>query len=226
MTRHRALLLAAVALTAVVAVVATVRLSGAQDRPRPVAASAPATTSAAPVRVVIPGRPGESSTVTDSDHVQAPDGSTYTTLDAAFVRMMVPHHEQALAMADLAAGRATDARVTAFAARIRAAQAPEILRLRAWLQARGLPVDTGGHDHATMPGMQDDAAMTALAAARGGDFDRRFVTMMTAHHRGALRMTDDVLAGGTDQEIAELAGEIAVEQGSEIRRLADLGLTP
>jgi uncharacterized protein (DUF305 family) len=222
MTRQRSLLLAAVAAAAVLGVVVAARLPGPADAPRPAAASA----SAAPVRVVVPGRPGESSTVTDSDHVRAPDGSTYNTLDAAFVRMMVPHHEQALAMADLAPGRAADSRVAAFAERIRAAQAPEILRLRAWLQARGLPPAENGHAHATMPGMQDDASMAALAAGRGADFDRRFVTMMTAHHRGALEMTDGVLAGGTDQEIAELANEMAVEQGSEIRRLADLGVAP
>jgi uncharacterized protein (DUF305 family) len=175
----------------------------------PVGARASASAAAAPVRVVIPGRPGESATITDSDTVRAPDGSAYNTLDTAFVQMMIPHHAQALAMADLAAGRAGDPLVTAVAARIRAAQGPEITRLQAWLTERGL---------------QDDAAMTALGAARGADFDRRFVTMMTAHHRGALQMAGDVLAGGSDQTIAELANELAVEQGSEIRRLADLAV--
>lgn len=223
MNRQRASLLAAVAVLAVAGTVAATRLPDPAGAPRP--AAAPASTSATPVRVVVPGRPGESSTVTDSDHVRAPDGSTYNTLDATFVRMMVPHHAQAVTMADLAPGRAADPRVAAFAERIRAAQAPEIVRLRAWLQARGLNADAAGHAHATMAGMQDDSAMAALAAARGADFDRRFVTMMTAHHAGALQMTDDVLAGGTDQEIAELANEMAVEQGGEIRRLADLGLT-
>jgi uncharacterized protein (DUF305 family) len=75
-----------------------------------------------------------------------------------------------------------------------------------------------------MPGMQDAAALTALGAARGADFDRRFVTMMTAHHRGAVQMAGDVLAGGSDPTVAELANELAVEQGSEIRRMADLGV--
>jgi uncharacterized protein (DUF305 family) len=223
MNRQRALLLVAVAALAVAGTVAATRLPDTTGAPRQ--AAAPASASAAPVRVVVPGRPGESSTVTDSDHVRAPDGSTYNTLDATFVRMMVPHHAQAVAMAELAPGRAADPRVAAFAERIRAAQAPEILRLRAWLQARGLSAQEDRHEHATMPGMQDDAAMAALAAARGADFDRRFVTMMTDHHSGALRMTDDVLAGGSDQEIAELANEMAVEQSSEIRRLADLGVT-
>jgi hypothetical protein len=35
-------------------------------------------------------------------------------------------------------------------------------------------------------------------------------------------MAGDVLAGGTDQQLYEFANEMAVEQGSEIRRLAQL----
>jgi uncharacterized protein (DUF305 family) len=73
-----------------------------------------------------------------------------------------------------------------------------------------------------MPGMQTPTDMAALAAARGPDFDRRFVTMMTAHHRGAVQMAGDVLNGGTDQTVAELANEMAVEQGSEIRRMEQI----
>jgi uncharacterized protein (DUF305 family) len=216
-------------LPTVVAVLSVALAGGCTaDRPTrpagPAGAAPSASATAAPVRVIVPGRPGESGTVTDSDTVRAPDGSAYNTLDTTFVQMMIPHHEQALAMAGLAAGRAGDPQVSAVAARITAAQRPEITRLRAWLTERGLGATGSGHDHGAMPGMQDEAAMTALSAARGADFDRRFVTMMTAHHRGALQMAGDVLAGGSDQSIAELANELAVEQGSEIRRLADLGV--
>ena len=188
-------------------------------------AAAPGASSAPPVRVVLPGRPGESAVITDSDRVRAPDGSAYNSIDVAFVQMMIPHHEQALTMAALATGRAGDPRVVAVAQRIRAAQAPEIARLRAWLRERGLGDTDPGHDHATMPGMQDDTAMAALEGATGAAFDRRFVTMMSAHHRGAVQMAGDVLGGGTDQGVSELANELAVEQGSEIRRMADLGVS-
>jgi uncharacterized protein (DUF305 family) len=105
---------------------------------------------------------------------------------------------------------------------MQAAQAPEIKWLQQWLQSRKLPAADPGHDHSTMPGMQTPADLTALAAARGADFDRKFVTMMTAHHKGALRMAGDVLAGGTDQVLHETANEMAVEQGSEIRRMEQL----
>jgi uncharacterized protein (DUF305 family) len=225
MTRRRGAALLAAAVAAVAAVGGTVLAAHSHDAPdRRAVAGAPATSSppVAPVRVIVPGRPGESARVTDSRLVRAPDGSTYNVIDVTFVQMMIPHHAQALAMAELADGRAGDARVGAVARRIRAAQAPEMARLRAWLSERALAETAPGHDHATMPGMQDDTAMSALRAAHGADFDRRFITMMTSHHRGALQMAGDVLSGGSDQSVSEFANELAVEQGSEIRRLADL----
>jgi uncharacterized protein (DUF305 family) len=187
-------------------------------------AAAPRASAPPPVRVVVPGRPGESAVVTDSDRVDAPDGSTYNAVDTAFVQMMIVHHGQAVTMADLAAERAGSDGVRALADRISAAQKPEIEVLRAWLRSRARPASDPGHDHATMPGMQSAADLAALSAARGAEFDRRFVAMMTAHHQGAIRMAGDALAGGTDQTVQELANEMAVEQGSEIRRMRQLGV--
>jgi uncharacterized protein (DUF305 family) len=70
--------------------------------------------------------------------------------------------------------------------------------------------------------MQTAADLEALTAARGAAFDRKFIAMMTAHHRGAIQMARDVLGGGTDQLLYETANEMAVEQGSEIRRMEQL----
>jgi uncharacterized protein (DUF305 family) len=46
--------------------------------------------------------------------------------------------------------------------------------------------------------------------------------MMSAHHQGAIRMAGDVLRGGSDQLLNDMASDIAVEQGSEIRRMQQL----
>ncbi|GIF22455.1 uncharacterized protein (DUF305 family) [Actinoplanes tereljensis] len=187
-------------------------------------ASAPRAEKSPAVRVVLPGRPGESARVTDSDQVTAPDGSTYNTIDTTFVQMMIVHHGQAIEMAALAPDRAADDQLRALAGRIGAAQAPEVAWLRGWLRDRGLPESDAAHDHADMPGMQSPADMTALTGLTGSSFDRRFATMMTAHHRGAVRMAQEVLAGGSDERLREVAGEMAVEQGSEINRIQQLGL--
>ncbi len=223
---NRPRLVIAAAVLAAAGVVAGVAAAGRDPAKPPAAAAGPsaatATPSGEPVRVVIPGRPGEPAAVSDDGRVRPPADPPANAIDAAFVQMMIPHHEQALRMAALADGRAGDARVAAVAERIRLAQAAEIPQLRAWLAAHGLPAAPAGHDHATMPGMQPAAELDRLAAATGADFDRRFVAMMSAHHSGALRMVQDALAGGADQRVAELANEIGVEQAAEINRLAAL----
>ena len=219
MSRQRALTLAVTAAVLLATGVSVLIARSGTDSPT----AAPASASAPPpVPVVIPGRPGESASVTDSDQVRAPDGSTYNSIDATFVQMMIAHHQQAITMADLAPGRAANPQVSALAARVSAAQKPEIDVLRSWLKDRRLPETDPAHDHATMPGMQTDAELAALTAATGADFDRRFIAMMTAHHRGAQQMAGDVLRGGTDLLLSEMANEMAVEQGSEIRRMEQL----
>jgi len=219
MSRQRAFTLAVTAAVLLATGVFVLIVRSGTDSP----AATPASASAPPpVPVVIPGRPGESASVTDSDQVRAPDGSTYNSIDATFVQMMIAHHQQAITMADLAPSRAANPQVSALAARVSAAQKPEIAVLRSWLKVRRLPETDPAHDHATMPGMQTDADLAALTAATGADFDRRFIAMMTAHHRGAQQMAGDVLRGGTDLLLSEMANEMAVEQGSEIRRMEQL----
>ncbi|HEX8630445.1 MAG TPA: DUF305 domain-containing protein [Catenuloplanes sp.] len=221
MTRRRLLVLAAVIGAMALSVAGALARSGDDGATTRGGAAATPSASAAPVPVVVPGRPGESAAVTDSQRVKAPDGSTYNLLDAEFARMMIPHHLQALRMAELAPQRAADPRVKALAERMRLAQAPEITQLRTWLATRGL-TERGGHDHTGMPGMQTEAALAELTAARGADFDRRFLQLMDAHHRGAVRMAGDVLAGGDDLTIEQLANEMAVEQSVEIERMRQL----
>lgn len=220
MTRQRTLTLVGAAVVVLAAGGTALVARAGEDRSA--AAPRPAVSSTPPVRVILPGKPGESARVSDSDQVRAPDGSTYNTIDVTFVQMMIVHHAQALEMAQLAPERAGGTGLRALAARISAAQGPEITWLKRWLQSRKLAETNPAHDHATMPGMQSAADMAALAAARGAEFDRRFVAMMTAHHQGALRMAGDVLSGGSDELLRETANEMAVEQGSEIRRMEQL----
>lgn len=155
--------------------------------------------------------------------------------DVTFAQAMIPHHQQAVQMADLAASRATDADVKRLATQIKAAQGPEITTMTMWLAAWGTPAPTtstagapGQHhggsanaspgtdqDHA-MAGMMTDAAMTALAAATGADFDRQFLTMMIAHHRGAISMAKDEISNGVNTDAKALAQQIADDQQAEI----------
>ncbi|WP_213007844.1 DUF305 domain-containing protein [Paractinoplanes toevensis] len=218
MIRRSSIILAGLVVAAAAGLAVAARAGSGGSAAAPRAEKSPA------VRVVLPGRPGESARVSDSDQVAAPDGSTYNSIDTTFVQMMIVHHGQAIAMASLAGERAADDQLRALAGRIGASQAPEVAWLRGWLRDRGLPESDPAHDHAAMPGMQSAADMAALAGLSGPAFDRRFAAMMTDHHRGAVRMAGDVLGGGSDERLREVAGEMAVEQGSEIQRIQQLGL--
>ncbi|WP_433528731.1 DUF305 domain-containing protein [Micromonospora sp. CA-263727] len=239
MTARRGRTLAVViSLTVLLAVVVALAQRGADNAAPPGAAPVAATTgnpasaggaerapaagaSDAPL-VIVPGRPGEPAAELPAAEVRDDSPPRHNSMDTWFVRMMIPHHEQALEMARLAPDRAADPKVRALADRIRASQRPEIGVLRAWLTARGLSAEVDGHDHGTMRGMQSPEAMRQLAAARGTDFDHRFLRMMTEHHEGAVVMATDLLRVGADLTLSEFANSVAVEQGVEIARMREL----
>ena len=93
--------------------------------------------------------------------------AAHNDADVMFAQMMIPHHETALDMAKLAARRARSADVKALAARIPAAQGPEITMMRGWLTAWGAAESSGATAHGSMPGQMSDSDMDALEAASG-----------------------------------------------------------
>ncbi|MEW2384253.1 DUF305 domain-containing protein [Micromonospora sp. NPDC047707] len=221
--RGRWVLAAVTTVALLLVVVAALLRSGSDtDRPSPAPRAATASSTSAGPSVVVPGRPGESAQVRPAEEVRATASPAHNSMDTWYVRMMIPHHEQALEMAALAPDRAADPRVKALADRIRAGQAPEIGVLRAWLQARNLPADVAGHDHGTMRGMQSPEAMRRLADARGADFDRLFVRMMSDHHAGAVEMSTNLLKVGAEPLLQEFANSVAVEQNVEINRMREI----
>lgn len=221
MMRRRRLWVVAAAGAALV-VAALVVTSGSSEKPGETGVSAARSPSGSPVPVVVPGRPGESASTIMSNELKAPDGTVYNLPDVYYMRMMITHHTQALQMVVLAAGRTTHPQLLAIADRMKAAQLPEIAVMRSWLATRNLPLDDPGHDHGTMPGMQSADRITELTAARGDAFDRLFVAMMVNHHEGAIKMSVDVMGAGKNDQVEEMANNIATEQGVEIGRLREL----
>ena len=183
------------------------------------------------------GHPGEGQSQSDhGSHDMAvvpapPESADWNVADATYLTMMVPHHAQALAMADLAEDRAEDRRVLALARSIDRGQSREIVVMATWLVDHGLPEPTQEDVEAMnamagspggMVGMLSPDQMTALAAADGADFDRLFLTGMVQHHHGAVAMADEVLAQGEDIRVTEMATDVIAVQNGEIRRMEDL----
>ena len=162
----------------------------------------------------------------------SPDATTpHANADITFATQMIPHHTQAVAMAELAGPRAGSDQVKQLAAAIQAAQQPEIDQMTAMLTGWGAPPPPAGgmaggvgtdHGSAAMPGMMSDVEMTGLAQASGADFDRRFLTMMIAHHQGAVEMSATELAQGRSPEAIALARRITDAQRAEIDQMQRL----
>ena len=146
----------------------------------------------------------------------SPGAMVGATGDVEFAQMMIPHHEQAVEMADLALENdSASADVKALAAQIKGAQDPEIRRMKGWLGQWGASESAGPMGHGS-GGMQDDQDMATLTAASGAEFDRMWLTMMIAHHQGAVTMAQDVLATTSNAEVKELANAVVEGQNTEI----------
>ncbi len=164
-------------------------------------------------------------------------GQAHNAADATFAQGMIPHHKQAVMMAQMASSRAKSPAVKALAAQIQAAQDPEITTMTGWLTSWGQPTadsgtggmdgtgGTAGHsDHGmgSTGGMMSDADMVKLSTLTGAAFDREFLTMMTAHHNGAISMARTQLTQGQFQPAKDLAQNIITSQTAEIATMKTL----
>jgi uncharacterized protein (DUF305 family) len=156
----------------------------------------------------------------------APTNANANAADIKFATDMIPHHQQAVAMAEVAETRASNPGVKQLAAKIKQAQDPEIKTMSDWLRQWGAPVpsmSSGGHGgHGGMPGLMSDDEMKQLMAASGRDFDRMFLEMMIRHHQGAIEMATTELQQGSNPQAKQLAQQIATSQAAEVRQMQDL----
>ena len=148
--------------------------------------------------------------------------------DALFAKDMVPHHQQAVTMSDLALTQTTNRQVQDLAERIKTAQVSEISIMNGWLDAWGESTDHAGHAMAGkgMKGMVSAADLRTLESANGAEFDRLYLQRMTSHHKGGLEMTKIELDEGKYQPAKELAREITTNQEKEVAEMAKLLSAP
>jgi len=160
----------------------------------------------------------------------------YTKADIDFMTHMIGHHAQAIAMSRMAPTHGASPAVMRLAERIINAQQDEIAAMQQWLSDRRQPVPepraTGtrmvmnGVEHdMLMPGMLTEAQMQELDAARGTEFDRRFLTFMIQHHKGAVTMVKELFStygAGQDEVVFKFASDVNVDQTTEIARMEQM----
>ena len=132
-----------------------------------------------------------------------------------FAEMMIPHHQQAIEMSDLALQNSEDSEVRALAQQIKDAQAPEIEEMKTWGASRNAHM---GH---MMDGMLSGEEMEALRSARGAEFDRLFLEGMIKHHEGAIDMAEMVV-DSKNLDVSALAKAIIEAQRTEISTMKEL----
>ncbi|WP_405966479.1 DUF305 domain-containing protein [Streptomyces sp. NBC_00015] len=179
------------------------------------------------------GNTGGHSSASSSTSADATAG-VHNAQDVSFAQGMIPHHQQALEMAELAADRASSAGVKSLASRIEEAQGPEIRTIGGWLKSWGEHVPTSsdsttesmpGMDHSAgsgMPGMRDGSDMDELDKASGTDFDTMFLTMMIDHHEGAVAMATTEKGKGVYGPATSMADDIVTAQTAEIAEMNKL----
>jgi len=153
--------------------------------------------------------------------------AAFDDADVEFLQGMVPHHSQAVAMAELVPDRTDRPELNELAETIISTQNEEIEQMNTVLSDAGAEPVEGGMDHGgmteggmTMSGMMDDQQMQDLESAEGQDFELMFLDMMTAHHQGAIEAAEQVLDGGENPEVADLAEQIIQAQQAEIEQMA------
>jgi uncharacterized protein (DUF305 family) len=151
--------------------------------------------------------------------------AAFNDADVAFVKGMIPHHQQAIDMSALVPTRSTDDAVIKLAADVSAAQTPEIQVMKVLLVQWSAGDEEGqqqGHGDMAMDGMMDPATMTKLESLRGTEFDTLWLQSMIGHHEGAITMAQTEVASGTNDDAKRLAQQIIAAQQAEITQMKQM----
>jgi uncharacterized protein (DUF305 family) len=140
----------------------------------------------------------------------------FNAAEIHFAQMMIPHHQQAVEMSDLALKNSKDSAVIELAKQIKAAQAPEIEQMKSWLTKSGF--DPNAPHNMMMAGMLSDAEISKLKQSKASAFDKLFLAGMIKHHEGALQMLT-MISGSTNDEVKTLSENIASTQTIEIETM-------
>ena len=131
----------------------------------------------------------------------------------SFALAMIPHHEQALEMAQIALENTSNQAVLEIANKITSEQTAEIEMMTPWLEDQAVDYEM------MMDGMLTASQLEELRAAKDAEFDVLFSQYMIMHHEGAIEMANKVIKF-EDIFLSELGYQIIDQQTAEITELA------
>jgi uncharacterized protein (DUF305 family) len=167
-------------------------------------------------------RTGNPASTQTNPVVGASPTDTTSQVDRQFIAMMVPHHEQAIQMADLALTRAKHPELKQLAQTIKQDQTREIQQMRTWYKSwygtEVVSMPMNGQQMPQSDGMQG-MKMDLAALKNAPDFDQEFLRQMIFHHQMAIQMGQMDASRFTRPELRELAGSIVKTQTTEIGQM-------
>jgi uncharacterized protein (DUF305 family) len=159
-----------------------------------------------------------------------PTTKTGGDFDVQFIDMMVPHHQGAVAMAEIAQQRGERTEIKQMASAIIGAQEGEIAQMKRWRQdwagsdqtppLERMPMVPGmaahgGHEGSAMNMAEDVEKLRSTP----NPFDHAFIDAMIPHHQSAIEAAIAAQTRAQRSEIKDLAGNIIADQQREIAQM-------
>src|SRR3989344_955698 len=147
------------------------------------------------------------------------------TIDKHFIEQMIPHHDGAIAMANLALQKAKRPEIKTLATAIITAQTAEIQSMNGWYQdwfGSTVPkVSTGmmGGGMMSQSGMHMGGQEDMTVLENAADFDKAFIEEMIPHLQLAIMMANILQSGTNRPEMQQLAKNIIESQSKEILQM-------
>lgn len=157
--------------------------------------------------------------------------------DQHFIQMMIPHHQGAIDMANLALSKAKHPEIKQLSEAIKRDQNREIEQMKAWYKQwygsevpassahdMGMGMHSGrgmnSRENQRMPmhGCMGMMSTNLQALQTAPDFDKAFIEQMIPHHKMAVMMAGMIL-DSEHPEMRKLAKSIIQTQSSEIEQM-------
>ncbi|MBD2411455.1 DUF305 domain-containing protein [Nostoc calcicola FACHB-3891] len=154
-------------------------------------------------------------------------GPADADFDLRFIDAMIPHHQGALEMANVAQQKSKRPEIKKLADNIIKSQNQEITQMKQWRQAwypsagnKPMAYNSQmGHMMEMSSDQMQGMMMSQDLGAADDKFDLRFINAMIPHHEGAVKMAQDALNKSKRPEIKQLAQEIIKAQDTEIKQM-------
>lgn len=150
------------------------------------------------------------------------------SMDAHFIEQMIPHHDDAILMADIALEKAEHQEIKLLAQDIKRTQSAEIEQMKTWYKGwfgKEVPDVFAGTSHGMGSGMMHMGMMgdaTDIDELKNAtDFDKTFIEQMIPHHQMAVMMAQMLERTTTRTEMKQLAQDIIEAQTREINSMRE-----